>query len=292
MINKVKLLVALLLTLMAVLTGCSTGGSNNFPNPGFTLQTQRVNSLGIPTNVPGVVISGVNNRPPDPGYTGTIRQFPPTQSSYNSALVPVRDGVAPAFWAITSHTIPFCGGQTAFGGVRPGEVSEVVCFQSSFNFPSSFAPSLVNAEAPAVTWTITGANMNTTYGMPAVQYYDAAGNLVCQMQATAIGGDGSWISGSTEGLQYLPSGNYGVQVWNATADGAGEFCGVASVIVWRPSEVPPCIDNDEDGFCSNEDCNDWDATVFPGASSECARGQDRDCNGQDDYQDCYGYIPN
>jgi len=55
--NKSKILVVLLITITGLLTGCSDGGgTNNFPNPGFTLQTQRVNSLGIPTNVTGAVI--------------------------------------------------------------------------------------------------------------------------------------------------------------------------------------------------------------------------------------------
>ena len=83
-------------TVAAFTSGCS-GGSSNFPNPGFTIVTQRVNSLRIETAVPGVVISGVNQRPPDINFTGTRRSFPPTESSYRSALVPVPDGVAPAF---------------------------------------------------------------------------------------------------------------------------------------------------------------------------------------------------
>ena len=54
--NKSKILIILLVTIIGLLTGCSDGGgTNNFPNPGFTLQTQRINSLGIPTNVTGVV---------------------------------------------------------------------------------------------------------------------------------------------------------------------------------------------------------------------------------------------
>jgi hypothetical protein len=74
--NKSKILIILLVTIIGLLTGCSDGGgTNNFPNPGFTLQTQRINSLGIPTNVTGVVISGYTNRPPDPGFTGTVRQL-------------------------------------------------------------------------------------------------------------------------------------------------------------------------------------------------------------------------
>lgn len=56
-----------------------------------------------------------------------------------------------------------------------------------------------------------------------------------------------------------------------------------------PRPTPPCPDNDGDGYCSDQDCNDWDATVFPGASSYCTSGEDRNCNSQDDYSECYGY---
>ncbi len=286
--NKSKILTVLLMAVTGLLTGCASGGDSNFPNPSFTIQTQRVNSLGIPTNVPGVVISGYNNRPPDPGYTGFVRQFPPTESSYRSALVPVKNGVAPAFWAITSHTPLFCGGLTAFGGVEPGEVSFARCFQGSFNFPTSFVPSSINVEEPPVAWKITGNNMNSTYGMPTVQYFDEAGTLVYQTQATDIASDGTWIAGSSDGLQPLPSGNYGAHMWNATADGTGEFCGVATFSIWRTSEIPPCFDEDGDGYCSDEDCNDWDASVHPGAGTNCVSGEDRNCNLMDDYSVCYG----
>ncbi len=39
-----------------------------------------------------------------------------------------------------------------------------------------------------------------------------------------------------------------------------------------------CADGDEDGACFLEDCDDGDATVFPGATEECD-GVDNDCDG-------------
>jgi hypothetical protein len=55
-----------------------------------------------------------------------------------------------------------------------------------------------------------------------------------------------------------------------------------------PPPPPPCTDNDGDGYCSSQDCNDYDSSVYPGAGTYCSSGEDRNCNGQDDYSECYG----
>jgi hypothetical protein len=55
-------------------------------------------------------------------------------------------------------------------------------------------------------------------------------------------------------------------------------------------EQPPCLDNDGDGFaasdCGGIDCDDSDATVYPGAPDPCGDGIDQDCNGVDSACDC------
>jgi Ricin-type beta-trefoil lectin domain len=59
---------------------------------------------------------------------------------------------------------------------------------------------------------------------------------------------------------------------------------------WRLEQVPaPCIviDNDNDGWNACSDCDDNDPNVNPGAGA-CEPGVDRNCNGIDDYQDCFG----
>ena len=50
-------------------------------------------------------------------------------------------------------------------------------------------------------------------------------------------------------------------------------------------------DHDVDGFgvdpsCAQFDCNDADATVYPGAAEICEDGIDQDCDGADSYCDC------
>ena len=48
-------------------------------------------------------------------------------------------------------------------------------------------------------------------------------------------------------------------------------------------KVTPCLigDGDGDGFVSPADCNDADASVFPGAPEKCDDGVDQDCSGLD-----------
>jgi len=44
----------------------------------------------------------------------------------------------------------------------------------------------------------------------------------------------------------------------------------------------PLVDNDNDGYTENQgDCNDYDISVYPGATEICGDGVDQDCNGAD-----------
>jgi hypothetical protein len=45
------------------------------------------------------------------------------------------------------------------------------------------------------------------------------------------------------------------------------------------------IDADHDGFDENDDCDDADWSVFPGAAEVCGDGLDNDCDGQPDFAD-------
>lgn len=50
--------------------------------------------------------------------------------------------------------------------------------------------------------------------------------------------------------------------------------------------IPPCTDDDGDGFCAEEnDCNDSDPLVKPGAEEACGDELDNNCNGRVD-EDC------
>jgi hypothetical protein len=60
----------------------------------------------------------------------------------------------------------------------------------------------------------------------------------------------------------------------------------SSAVRFNPPPPPP-PDNDGDGFNSSQDCNDSDASIYPGAPIYCESGLDRNCNGTDDWNECY-----
>lgn len=46
-----------------------------------------------------------------------------------------------------------------------------------------------------------------------------------------------------------------------------------------------CVDEDQDGWCVPEDCQDYNHLVYPGRLEDCADGFDNDCNGLIDEED-------
>lgn len=59
---------------------------------------------------------------------------------------------------------------------------------------------------------------------------------------------------------------------------------------FREAPNVPCAgrDADGDGWSACYDCNDNDPSINPGAGINCGAGEDLNCNGQDDYEECYG----
>ncbi|MCP4657742.1 MAG: hypothetical protein GY856_20230 [bacterium] len=74
---------------------------------------------------------------------------------------------------------------------------------------------------------------------------------------------------------------------NATVDGA--FAAYYSQVAqWL--DPNPCTDNDGDGYCTPDDCDDNDPDVNPGAAEVCDDGIDNNCDGTID-EGCGSCLP-
>jgi|GEM_PF-2961094 len=236
------------LLFVLLLGGCSSGPNPNLPDPGFTIVTQRRNSLGIESRQPNTAVFGNQTRPTFSDARGNVRTFRGITSP-TVGLLPVPDGVAPAFWELGEESGP-CLGQVTFGEMKRADFNYLTCAEFRLEFPLAFLPSsgLMSGD-PTLVWTVTGTGMNTNYGMPMLQVYDVFGNVVAYVQATDCGytpetdttPEITWMSGNSSALAGLASGSYTADIWNQTPDGTGAYVGFVDFTIYG-NEPPPSPD--------------------------------------------------
>jgi hypothetical protein len=223
------------------------------PNPGFGIISTGQTQLGLDKFLAYAQTSGhltttlITNQAIIPsGATGTVGTFNVTANSKARAVVP--GGVAPAFWTIVAganwtffdggglfegpHEVN-CAGRTASGVMNRAEYNTFRCFELGFGGSLPFGFSSINVSGAGIEFQMAADRVTPSYGMPTFQFYDMYGTYVAQTQATSIDTeDGTWAKGWTNCLTGLPTGNYTVQLINATADGTGERVGLASTYLY------------------------------------------------------------
>jgi hypothetical protein len=86
------------------------------------------------------------------------------------------------------------------------------------------------------------------------------------------------------------TGNCSFQ-WKMVNDGGiGWFGNPTENRLIQVNNAPSTIDNDADGWSSEEDCDDTNSYIYPGspyALEECGYNDDMNCNGITDHADCW-----
>lgn len=229
------------------------------PNPGFGIISKGQLLNGLHVTLPGAVTRGRIPRTPitnqliyPNGATGTRAEFEVQGNSAGKAVVP--DGIAPAHWALTGgpgwqwwepmgHMLPplhrSCEGRPGFMTMQRGQWNTIGCTML-FGIQGGLPPgsSSINVSEPGIEIEVAGGGVNSTYGMPTFQFYDAYGTYVAQTTATSIDTEnGLWAKGRTDSLAGLPTGTYNIVLLNETADGAGEQAGGAYAYLYGASSA-------------------------------------------------------
>jgi hypothetical protein len=148
-----------------------------------------------------------------------------------------RDFVANGWWSfqrIGGHT--GCGLINISGYASCGGTATLPC-SSALAF--GMAPESIDVNAPPATATFTGEGLDTTYGMPTIEFYDEYGTFFNQTTASTVSADGTSLQAAVPSLAGLYSGTYTIVIVNATADGSRNAVGTASVWVYGNDMLPP-----------------------------------------------------
>jgi len=190
-------------------------------------------------NISGVEVSGVHVQ--DRSDLGVVKGNG-TAWDYTSHGIDYCIGCrAAANWKWVEHNGP-CAGQFITFAVKQHDIQPLDCDETGtipLRAPFSPDPASIDLESPPAIVTVNGGGMDTTYGMPVVDFYDENGTLVARTTAHEVGWDGTMLRVYTPDLSSAQTGSFVLFVSNVTADGSLSEIGVLGIGVYTPEPPPP-----------------------------------------------------
>jgi hypothetical protein len=250
------LMLFLVLVSMNFNLACREPSPTPTPPPRFIILTTQTifGTLGLPVILPHTNIECAGQWESDAmnlGPIAGINTFFQGNSGEGKLLVP--NARTPAFWRLGEFTGP-CANQSFVIGIRQNDAVNMNCDRTRIRLGPNFSssPSGVDHASTPTNLTITGQDIDATYGMPLVEYYDEFGNLVAQIQASYVAPDGTSLAVNTPDFSSSTSGEYLVVISNVRYDSSLEMIGSITLYVYTfepPPPPPPDPEPCSDGPC-------------------------------------------
>ena len=243
--NKMRCAVLLLVVALTGTTaGCNWQDVINFlRSAGFAIHTMyKVREAGRTRTIdhPGVATNGFHQKDA-PGAAGDSRRCDVVTDGQGRAGC--TRGRAPAIWEFVyfwdGTGMNLCKNQKFVVFAAPVSTYTIVC-EDQIGIFFTASPDTMDVQAPPPSVTVYGQGIDTTYGMPVIEYWDYTGTVVAQATAAEVAPDGTWIRANTPSIDPNSTwgGAYTVGINNVLADGTYTTVGYASLSVTN-SNPPP-----------------------------------------------------
>lgn len=192
-----------------------------------------------------------NSLPDNASYTDVTQFFTRTGGDGKSFI---SRGRSTALWDFyyTDGPCYFQGITTLYAD--QGQYTPLTCNPRIF-FLFTPSPESINIIAPPPTFTLSSTDVgsiDTTYGMPMLEFYNEYGDLVAQTLATSVSSDGSWLQADMPDVSYCFTDSYGIAIKNTTADGTWDYFGVATIDMYGNDR--PISPSSGGGECCGPGC--------------------------------------
>ena len=232
--NRQKLF-ALCIALLCTSLIPACGGGGGQPQSGFKTMGRRWVSVlggGVSLRQPHQHSGPMDTRQRKPGRqrhllrVASLRRPVPGRQREGSGALEHRRGNTGRWVECIGYLTPNIRDVTA----NSTQYSE--CLIAGVVFPMWMAPESIDLQAPPATFEIMSGKkrLDTTYGMPYIEYIDEyTGRVIGSTTATSMGLDGSSLQANMPNLSLVRSGVYHVLVSNIRADGSHEYVGTTTV---------------------------------------------------------------